>query len=196
MNLLDKVTLKLSKGKYTFFSQGNGRSASDGAGLTGRLKMKIVRGPSGGFGPPGEEWESPWIYNIVTKTGVAIAAALVGGVGAETAFTLLEIGHSDTAAANTDTKLTDYIADTNNCGRAAATVTRVTTDETNDTLQLVHTWTCDTATESDIQECGVFSAATVDTTPMLGRQVTATANLAVDDTLTITYQFKFAGSTW
>jgi len=195
MNCLDWITLKLSRGKYTFFSQE--RAAGETAGIAGRFKMKIVRGDSGLYGQPGEVWESPWIKNIITKTGVAVISGLSGGVDAQVAMTKLELGHSATAAANTDTKLTDYIAATNSCGRAAATVTRETTDETNDTLQLEHTWTCATGSETDIEEVGVFSAGTADTTPMLARQVISpTVNLGVTDTFKITYQVKYAGSTW
>ena len=171
--------------------------AGESAGFVGRFKYKIVRGSSGLFGSPGDVYESPWIRNVITKAGVAVVTGLMGGVDSQTAFTKLELGHDSTAATNTQTKLITYIANTNSCGRAAGTVTRETTDETNDTLQIEHTWTCATASETDIEEVGVFSEATVDTGPMLARQVIdPTVNLGVTDTFKITYQVKAAGSTW
>ena len=72
--------------------------------------------------------------------------------------------------------------------RAAATVTRVTTTVTNDTLQLVKTWTATGA--KAITEVGAFNSAS--TGIMLGRQVFSAINTANTDTLTITYKFKFA----
>jgi hypothetical protein len=73
-------------------------------------------------------------------------------------------------------------------GRAAATVTRETTTVTNDTLQLVKVWT---ATGSKtIEEIGIFNASSGGT--MLGRALTTTKTIAVDETLTGTYQVKFA----
>jgi len=184
----------LATGRYSYPSGGAHR---EGAGVVGRFKFKIVRGSSGQFGPPGDVWESPWIKNVITKAGVAVLAGLAGGVDSQTTFTKLELGHDSTAATNTQTKLITYIANTNSCGRAAATVTRETTDETNDTLQLEHTWTCATAAETDIEEVGVFSEGTVNTGPMLCRQVIDPAvNLGVTDTFKITYQVKIAGSTW
>jgi hypothetical protein len=195
MNILDRITLALTGGKYSFFPIQNSTIGRDGAGIQGRFKLRVVRGPTGMFGAPGEVWESPWIKNIITKTGVAVISGLAGNVDSQTAFTKMELGHDSTAAANTQTILGTYIAATNACGRAACTVTRETTDETNDTLQLEHTWTA-SAAETDIEEVGVFSEATVNVGPMLARQTFTAINLAASDTLKITYQIKFAGSTW
>jgi hypothetical protein len=72
--------------------------------------------------------------------------------------------------------------------RAAATVSRVTTTETNDTLQLVYTWTA-TGTKT-VEEVGVFNDSSTGT--MLARQVTGAKAMVNIDQFTITYQIKFS----
>lgn len=126
------------------------------------------------------------VKNIVTNAGKAQLALLAGDATA-IPFTYLAVGTSTTAVAATDTTLTAEITDSG-FERAAATVTRVTTTVTNDTVQLTKTWT---ATGSKtIEEIGVFNASSAGT--MLSHALTTSKVMASSDTLAATYQLKFA----
>lgn len=139
------------------------------------------------FGNLKWQWEG---HNGITNAGFAAVAGLVGNTGTITAFTYLAIGTDSTAFAASQTAL---IAESASSGltRAAATVSRVTTTQTNDTLQLLHTWTCGVAGPVVIQEVGSFNDPT--TGIMLGRAVISPGkSLTNTDTLTETYQVKFS----
>ena len=124
------------------------------------------------------------VENLIVNTGLAEIAGLVGNTGSPTAFTYLAVGSASTAAAATDTTLETELTD-GGLERAAATVTRATTTATNDTLQLVKTFSV-TGTKS-VREGGVFNDASVGT--MLSRSVlTSDKNLESGDTFTLTYQ--------
>lgn len=127
-----------------------------------------------------------WLENTITKTGLAQIALLAGDASA-VPFTYLAVGTDSTAAANTQTALVAEITDTG-LERAAATVSRVTTTETNDTLQLVKTWTA--SGSKTVEEIGIFNAASTGT--MLGRKVTGSKALSNGETLTATYKVSFA----
>lgn len=127
------------------------------------------------------------LRNTVTNTGLAEVANLVGDESSPTAFTYLAVGTGTTAAAATDTALESEITDSG-LERAAATVSRVTTTVTNDTLQLLKSWT---ATGSKaVTECGAFNDPSAGI--MLGHQVFAAINVTSGDTLQLTYKFAFA----
>jgi hypothetical protein len=134
----------------------------------------------------GKEIERRLIENTITKTGMA-QMALLAGDAAAVPFTYLEVGIGTTGATADDTALESAITDTG-LERAAATVSRVTTTNTNDTLQLLKTWTSTGA--KAVTECGAFNAASTGT--MLGRQVFSAINVANGDGLTVTYKFKFS----
>ncbi len=106
--------------------------------------------------PDGSVYESPWVENIITTVGKAAISGLVGNTGAQTAFGYLALGTSATAVAIGDTTLGAELS-TLGLSRAAATVSRVTTTTTNDTLQLLYTWTASGSTT--VQEVGIFNAA-------------------------------------
>ena len=127
-----------------------------------------------------------WLENTITKTGLAQIALLAGDASA-VPFTYLAVGTDSTAAANTQTALVAEITDTG-LERAAATVSRTTTTETNDTLQLVKTWTA--SGSKTAEEIGIFNAASTGT--MLGRKVTGSKALSNGETLTATYKVSFA----
>lgn len=123
------------------------------------------------------------IKNTITNAGMAEVANLIGSVSTPAAFTYLALGTGTTAAAVTDTALQSELTDTG-LARAAATMSRVTTNVANDTTQLVKTWT---ATGSKaITECGVLNAAS--TGILLGRQVFSAINTATSDQVTVTYK--------
>ena len=98
-----------------------------------------------------DEWK---VNNLVTSAGKAQLTLLAGDASA-TPFTYLAVGTSTTAPAVGQTTLVAEITDTG-LARAAATVSRVTTTVTNDTLQLVYTWTA--SGSKTIEEVGVFNA--------------------------------------
>lgn len=147
--------------------------------VKGRIHFKITR-KNGEV----EEW---FMDNLITSVGKAAIAGLVGNTGGITAFTYLAVGTSNTAPAIGQTALVGELT-TLGFARAAATVSRTTTTVTNDTLQLVYTWTASgTAT---IEEVGIFNASSSGV--MLGRALTTSKALISGDTLQITYQVIFA----
>lgn len=126
------------------------------------------------------------VYNSVVNAGFAQLALLAGDASA-TPFTYLELGTSSTAVAAAQTALQAAIT-TGGLERAAATVSRVTTTVTNDTLQLVKTWT--SSASHTVEEVGIFNASSAGT--MLARALTGTKTVASGETLTGTYKVKFA----
>ena len=100
------------------------------------------------------------------------------------AFTYLAVGIGTTAADAADTALESEIVDSG-LERAAATCSRVTTDVTNDTAQLLKSWSV-TGTKA-VTEAGALNAASTGT--LLGRQVFSAINVVSGDTLQITYKF-------
>lgn len=126
------------------------------------------------------------VENIITSAGKAQLALLAGDATA-VPFTYLEVGIGTTAAAVTDTALESAITDSG-LERAAATVSRVTTNVANDTLQLLKSWSV-TGTKA-ITEAGAFNAASTGT--LLGHQVFAAVNVVSGDTFALTYKFVFA----
>lgn len=152
----------------------------DELGIKGRIKLDI-------YSVDGKLKDTTgWINNIITNAGKAQLALLAGDASA-TPFTYLAVGTSATAVAATDTTLTAEITDSG-LARAAATVSRVTTTVTNDTLQLTYTWSV-TGTKT-VEEVGIFNASSAGT--MLGHALTTSKSVANTDTLQSTYQVKFA----
>lgn len=124
------------------------------------------------------------IENLIVNAGLAEIAGLIGNTGSPTAFTYLAVGSGSTAATATDTTLETELTD-GGLERSSATVTRATTTATNDTLQLVKTFTVtDTKT---VREVGVFNAS--ENGDMMSRSVlTADKNLESGDTFILTYK--------
>lgn len=131
--------------------------------------------------------DTGWLKNTITTAALAAVSGLVGNTGSQTAFTYLAVGTSSTAESAAHTALQAEVTDTG-LERAAATVSRVTTTQTNDTLQLVKTWTATGA--KTIEEVGIFNASSAGV--MLGRKLTTTKTMADTDTLAITYKVSFA----
>jgi hypothetical protein len=124
----------------------------------------------------------------ITAAGKAAFADLCGDVNSIAAFTYLELGSSDTAFVDTQTALVTAITGSG-LARAAATVTRATTTDTNDTLQLAKTWTA--SGSATVREIGVFNASSSGT--MAARSTLTTArSLTSGNTYTGTYQIVFA----
>jgi len=143
-------------------------------GIRGKFYIRHIRN--------GKVLSEEVITNTVTNTGKGSAAGLLGGLKT-TPFTYLGIGTSATQALASDTDLKAGIT-SGSLARASATVSQVSTDVSNDTLQLLHTFT---ATASyTIKEAGVFDTASGGV--MLARSTFADRALEPNDTLKITYQ--------
>ena len=127
--------------------------------------------------------------NGVTATGVAAMAGLTGNVGSVTAFTFAATGSGTTAFAKSQTALvTEIVA--NGLERAAATVTRSTTTDTNDTLQFDKTFSV-TGTQS-VEEVGIFNAASAGI--MLARKLTGTLSFLNGHSFALTYKIVIVAS--
>lgn len=124
------------------------------------------------------------IHNLVTTVGKAAMASRLNGSGGEAAFTYIAVGTGTTAAAVGDTTLQTETA-TSGLSRVAATVSRTTTDTTNDTAQLQTTFSV-TGTVA-VTESGVFNAASSGV--LLARQVFSAVNVVNGDSLQITWAF-------
>ena len=133
------------------------------------------------------KYDTGFIKNTITNAGLAVISGLVGNTGSQTAFTYLAVGTSSTAPAASQTTLGGEIS-TNGLGRAAATVSRVTTTQTNDTLRLLKAFAV--SGTSTVEEAGMFNASSSGV--MLNRALTATKPVVNGDTLTVTYDVKFA----
>ena len=142
-------------------------------GLHGYFNLRHFRGS--------ELLDEIRLHNTITNMGMDEVAGLINGTRAG-AFTKIAIGTSGTAAAATNTGLLTELA--GGMARAAATCTQVTTDVTNDTARLVHTFT---ATASyTIKEAGIFDTATSGGR-ILARGTFTGKAMSSGDTLTVTY---------
>lgn len=137
-----------------------------------------IPGITGGYG------EVMTNHNLITNVGHAAANAKLSGQGSYGTFTAIAIGTGTTAAAATDTALQTEIS-TNGGARGAATATQVTTTVTNDTTQLVKTFTF--TGSFAVTEEGIFDNATSGGN-MLARQVFSAVNVASGDSLQITHK--------
>ena len=141
----------------------------------------IIDGITGSWG------NSRNIKNLVTNAGFAGVASRINGAGAEAAFTYIAMGTGAVAAAVTDTTLGTELS-TLGLSRANSTASRVTTTQTNDTAQLLNTFTV-TGTAA-VTESGVLNAAS--TGVLLCRQVFSAINVVNGDSLQITWKIKAA----
>ena len=132
------------------------------------------------------KWDTGFISNGITTAGKAQIALLAGDSSA-VPFTYLAVGTSSTAFSASQTALQAEITDSG-LARASATVTRVTTTTTNDTLQLVKSWSV--TGSKTIEEVGIFNDSSAGT--MLGRALTGTKALVNGDTMTETYKVIFS----
>lgn len=134
------------------------------------------------------KWDTGELKNLGTNTRLAVFSGLAGNTGSQTAFTYLAVGTSNTAVAASHTALQAEITDSGLARSVATTVSRVTTTQTNDTLQLDKTWTA--SGSKAIEEVGVFNAAAAGV--MAGRCLTGTKSVVSGETLTVTYKIVFS----
>lgn len=126
------------------------------------------------------------VRNTVTNTGKAGMASRFNGAGSEAAFTYLAVGTGSTAAAAGDTALGTEITGSG-LARANATVSRVTTTQTNDTAQALYTWTASGSVSPS--EAGIFNASSAGV--MAARQVFTAIPLSTSDNFQLTYKVQF-----
>lgn len=126
------------------------------------------------------------VKNAVMTVGFAQLALLCGDATA-VPFTYLAVGTSTTAVAINQTTLVAETT-TSGLGRAAGTVSRVTTTGANDTYQITKTWTASGSVT--VEEVGVFNDASAGT--MLSRALTTSKAVVSGETITCTYKLKFA----
>ena len=124
------------------------------------------------------------IHNLVTNAGAAGVASRINGDGSEAAFTYIAVGTGTTAANVADTTLETESA-ASGLSRAAGTASRVTTDVTNDTAQLLKSFSVTGSVA--VTESGVLNAAASGV--LLARQVFSAINVVNGDTLQITWKF-------
>lgn len=123
------------------------------------------------------------VKNLITTVGKALIAGRINGSGAPAAATYLAVGTGTTAAAAGDTTLETEITDSG-LARVNATVSLVTTTTTNDTAQLLTTFTV-TGTKA-VTEAGILNASSSGT--LLSRQVFSAVNVVNGDSLQLTYK--------
>lgn len=122
------------------------------------------------------------VSNLVTNAGMAGVASRINGSGSEAAFTYIAVGTGTTAAAVTDTTLETEITDSG-LARASASVSRTTTDVTNDSAVLTNTFSV-TGTKA-VTESGVLNAGSSGV--LLARQVFSAVNVLNGDSLAVTW---------
>ncbi len=127
------------------------------------------------------------ISNLVTNAGFAGVASRINGADSEAAFTYIAVGTGAVAANVADTTLGTETA-ASGLSRAAGTASRVTTTQTNDTAQILKSFSVSGSVA--VTESGVLNAASTGT--LLCRQVFSAINVVNGDTLQITWKIKAA----
>lgn len=127
-------------------------------------------------------WEA---QNLVVSAGLAQASAIITGLSTEL-FTYLALGTGTAAPASSDTALQTEVT-TGGGERASATVSRVTTDTANDTVQLAYTFTFTTTGSIAITEAGIFNSSGSSGT-MLSRATFSAYTVVSTNTLAATYK--------
>lgn len=164
-----------------------GEVVKEGFKLTGSFHMVHL-------GPSGEVIQERFVNNLVVSAGKAIVAGLInsavsvssGGAGA---FRYLAIGASSSATGAGDTTLGSEFSSNGGARALATSLTRTTTTVTNDTAQLVVTYTVSAGTLA-VVEAGIFDSSSAGN--MLARQPFAIINLSSGDSLQTTWKVAVA----
>lgn len=122
------------------------------------------------------------IDNTITNSGKATVAGLLNAINSST-FRYMALDSSGTAAAAANTALASEITSPS-LDRALATTSRVTGTVTNDTDQLLHTFSS-TATQT-VRGVGIFSTASGGI--MISRATFTAKALESGDTLQVTHK--------
>lgn len=127
--------------------------------------------------------DTGWIENLGMTVRLPVVSGLYVNSGAQTAFGWLAVGTSNTAVSAGQTTLVAELS-TLGLARVAATVSRQTTNSSNDTSQLTTTWTASGSTT--VEEMGYFNASSSGV--MGGRALTTSMTLTNGVQLTGTYK--------
>jgi hypothetical protein len=125
--------------------------------------------------------------NLLTTSGKGLISGRINGVGSPAAPSYMGIGTGTNAAAAGDVALQTESTG-NGYDRMSGTMSTQTTDVTNDTNQLIGSWTV--TSSKAITEMGIFNAVSAGT--LLVRNVFSAYTLQVGDTFTITHKLKHA----
>lgn len=125
------------------------------------------------------------VKNLMTNAGFALVAGRINGSGSPAAATYIAVGTGATAASASDTTLQTE-SSTSGLSRAAGSVSLVTTTQTNDTAQVVVTFTVTGSVA--VTESGLLNASSTGT--LLCRQVFSAINVVNGDSLQITWKVK------
>lgn len=158
------------------------RSSSDGVKVSGCFHFEHFRS-----GVLLEEREA---RNLIVDTGFAALAGLVIQTGSTAPMSYIAIGTGTASAASSDVALQTELT-TAGGQRSLATLSRVTTDVTNDTARLVKTFTFTTTGTYAISEAAVFNSVTTSSGTMLCRQTFTPISVVGTDTLQVTYNLDF-----
>jgi len=159
----------------------------DNCKFKGEFALRVYKDPEAK--KRGEVLKEVKVKNKMTNASLAVISGLVGNTGSQTAFTYLAVGMSTPAVSAAHTALQAEITDTG-LARAAATMSRSTTTQTNDTLQFDYEWT---ATGSKtIEEIGIFNAASAGT--MLARALTTSIAVVNTNVLVANYKWVAVGN--
>lgn len=145
-------------------------------GLHGELEILHLR--------DGEVIDRRYFGNVITKTGMAEVAGIINE-DTSGGFTYIAIGIGVVAEDFDDTALGSEIV-SGGGERASATCSRVTTTWTNDTAQMLWTWTF--SASFAVTESGVFDAAS--TGVMLCRKTFSAINVASSDQIQVTWKVQ------
>lgn len=124
--------------------------------------------------------------NLITNVGHAGSNGRMSNQGSYSPFVNIAIGTGTTAAAAADTALQTEIT-TGGGARGAATATQVTTSVTNDTTQLVKTFSFTAGFA--VTEEGILDNASSGGS-LLAHQVFSAVNVVSGDSLTITHKYQ------
>lgn len=147
-------------------------------GLSGHFEFKHYRA--------GQLLETRSGKNLVVDGGVAACAGLIIQTGSTSPFSYIGIGTGTTAVTSTDITLETEMT-TAGGERGIASLSRVTTDVTNDTAQLVKTFVFTTTGSYGITEAAVFTSTSSGAT-MLCRQTFTPITVVNTDSLQVTYK--------
>lgn len=126
-------------------------------------------------------------HNTITNVGHAAANGRISNIGSYSPFVNIAIGIGTQGTPATSTALASE-STTVGAARGAATATQITTTVTNDTTQLVKTFTFTGGLA--ITEEGIFDSATASSGTMLAYQSFSAINVISGDTLQVTHTYK------
>jgi hypothetical protein len=125
------------------------------------------------------------ISNGITNAGRALISGLINGSGTPAAATYIAVGTGTNAFSASDTTLQTE-SSTSGLSRAAGTVSLVTTSVTNDTAQVLKSFSVSGTVA--VTEAGLLNASSTGT--LLCRQTFSAVNVVNTDTLQITWKVQ------